>query len=67
MKELTLEDYVITNNAEAGCPQCRRVFASDRAFDEHLIGRQGEGRKCAENPAETGLELSPKGTWRRKQ
>lgn len=64
MKELTIDSYVITNKSEAGCPTCRKVFASDKAFDRHRVGTHGEGRNCSENLNGAGLELSSKGTWR---
>ena len=64
MAELTLDNYTITNGTEAGCPTCRRVFASNEAFDAHRVGSYREGRKCAENLSDIGLRLNKKGAWR---
>ena len=61
--ELSLTNYH-PQHAEAGCRSCNKVFASDRAFDQHLVGRIGEGRNCSENLSGAGLELDIKGRWR---
>ncbi len=63
MHELDIKTYQITGSRECGCPSCGRVFSVLSAFDRHRVGRHGEGRKCAENPASEGLTLSPKGVW----
>ena len=62
--ELTLDNHH-PRGTEAGCRTCGRIFSSDRAFDQHRTGTYEGGRKCAENLSEAGLELDPKGRWRR--
>ena len=63
--ELSL-DFYTPKGSECGCSSCGRLFASERAFDLHRAGDYGVGRKCADNPEWTGLELNARGLWRRR-
>ena len=67
IEESRIPDYELRNGSECACPTCRRVFASERAFDAHRIGDYASGRLCAADPAGEGLELDNRGRWRIKR
>jgi len=62
--EAQMPGYELKSDAECGCPNCHRVFSSERAFDRHRIDDYSESRKCAENLPSVGLELDRRGRWR---
>jgi hypothetical protein len=62
--EAQMPGYELKSDAECGCPNCHRVFSSERAFDLHRAGEYSESRKCAENLPSVGLELDSRGRWR---
>ena len=63
-EEATIPSYQLRGNSECGCPNCHRVFSSERAFDLHRVGDYSLGRKRAGNLPSVGLELDSRGRWR---
>jgi hypothetical protein len=65
MRQAIIPEYRLAGEYECACPTCRRVFASEEAFDLHRVGDHGKNRKCAENLDAQGLTTDSKGRWRR--
>ena len=61
--ELSLSTNYHPKGAECGCPNCGRIFASERAYETHRVGNHSVGRKCADYPEYAGLTLDLKGRW----